>query len=145
MNNGSGVIMHIHLPGVFQVLSNDLYLVFVIGLMFFLLIGQYFRWVGLIRDKHRGPSLSLLLCLFGLGAVTSYILGWWLSYAFSTGPGNHWRFRRCVGRVAVVRDHGPTRYPALVVDDFYTGSCFSSPAYLLLPSKPGPCLKDRRV
>lgn len=78
--------MQIDLTGVFQVLTNDLYLVFVISLMLLLLIGQYFRWVGLIRDKHRSPSLSLLFCLFGMVAVTSYILGWWISYAFSAGP-----------------------------------------------------------
>lgn len=74
-------------PGLFLELANDLYFVFAIGLMLFLLVGQYFRWVGLIREKHRGPSLSLLLCLFGLGAVASYGLGWWLSYAFTSGPG----------------------------------------------------------
>jgi ammonia channel protein AmtB len=79
--------MDIYSPGLFQELVNDLYLVFAIGLMLFLLVGQYFRWVGLIREKHRSPSLSLLLCLFGLAAVGSYLLGWWISYAFTTGPG----------------------------------------------------------
>ena len=79
--------MTIYSPGLFQELANDLYLVFAIGLMLFILVGQYFRWVGLIREKHRTPSLSLLLCLFGLTAIASYALGWWISYAFTNGPG----------------------------------------------------------
>ncbi len=79
--------MNIYSPGLFQELANDLYLVSAIGLLLFIPIGQYFRWVGLIREKHRASSLSLLLCLFGLTAATSYVLGWWISYAFISGPG----------------------------------------------------------
>jgi ammonium transporter, Amt family len=79
--------MNIYSPGLLQELANDLYLVFAIGLMLFIPIGQYFRWVGLIREKHRVPSLSLLLSLFGLTAIASYVLGWWISYAFTAGPG----------------------------------------------------------
>jgi Amt family ammonium transporter len=70
-----------------QELANSVYLVSVIGLMLFLPLGQYLRWSGLIRQKHRGPSLSLLLCLIGLVAAASYVLGWWISHAFTTGPG----------------------------------------------------------
>ena len=70
-----------------QELANNVYLVSVICFMLFLPLGQYFRWSGLIRQKHRSPSLSLLLCLIGLAAVASYFLGWWISHAFTTGPG----------------------------------------------------------
>ena len=141
MNNGSGVIMHIDSPGVFQVLSNDLYLVFVIGLMFFLLIGQYFRWVGLIRDKHRGPSLSLLLCLFGLGAVTSYILGWWLSYAFSTGPGITGGFGDVSGAWPWFETMAPHVIQPLAVDDFLHWVVFFLTSVLVASLVAGPMLE----
>ena len=75
------------LPALINDLVNDLYLVFAISLMLFLPIGQYFRWFGAIREKHRAPSLSLLLCLCGLTAVISYVLGWWISLSFMAGPG----------------------------------------------------------
>ncbi len=68
-------------------LANSVYLVSIIGFMLFLPLGQYLRWSGLIRQKHRGPSLSLLLCLIALVAVASYVLGWGISHAFTTGPG----------------------------------------------------------
>src|ERR1051326_3249909 len=74
-NNGLEAAMNIYSPGLLQELANDLFLVFAIGLMLFIPIGQYFRWVGLIREKHRFPSLSLLLSLFGLTAIASYVLG----------------------------------------------------------------------
>jgi ammonium transporter, Amt family len=71
----------------FEDLAGHLYLVFTIGLMLFLPIGQYLRWLGSVREKHRAPSLSLLLCLCGLTAIISYVLGWWISLSFTTGPG----------------------------------------------------------
>jgi ammonium transporter, Amt family len=74
-------------PALIKDLANDLYLAFAIGLMLFLPIGQYFRWFGSVREKHRAPSLSLLLCLCGLTAIISYVLGWWISLSFTTGPG----------------------------------------------------------
>jgi hypothetical protein len=55
----------------FEDLAGHLYLVFTIGLMLFLPIGQYLRWLGSVREKHRAPSLSLLLCLCGLTAIIS--------------------------------------------------------------------------
>jgi ammonium transporter, Amt family len=70
-----------------QELVNSIYLVSAICFMLFLPLGQYFQWSGLVRQKHRSPSLSLLLCLIGLAAVASYCLGWWVSHAFTTGPG----------------------------------------------------------
>jgi Amt family ammonium transporter len=70
-----------------QELANNIYLVSIICFMLFLPVGQYFQWSGLIREKHRSSSLSLLLCLIGLATVASYFLGWWISHAFTTGPG----------------------------------------------------------
>ena len=70
-----------------QELINSIYLVSVSCFMLFLPLGEYFRWSGLVRQKHRNTSLSLLLCLIGLAAVASYCLGWWISHAFITGPG----------------------------------------------------------
>ena len=79
--------MNVSSAALFKDLAGDLYLVFAIGLMLFLPIGQYFCWLGSVREKHRAPSLSLLLCLCGLTAVVSYVLGWWISVSFTTGPG----------------------------------------------------------
>lgn len=79
--------MNIASPDRSQELVNDVYLVTTICFMVFLLLGQYLRWSGLIRLKHRNPSLSLLACLIGLAAVASYFFGWWISRAFTAGPG----------------------------------------------------------
>ena len=103
--------MTIYSPGLFQELANDLYLVFVIGLMLFLLVGQYFRWVGLIREKHRSSLVVVTLvfvrtsgrCQLCLRLVDKLRLYQW--------SGNHRWVRRRLERVAMVRCYGATYQP----------------------------------